>query len=139
MNKGQKKYRQDKAKESDHDIGLRVKILRKALGISQMKLAEGVGVSFQQIQKYESGENKISVEKLRKIASFFNTPLGYFLGTNKESFQRDTTHERGRQYGNIYFEDLSKEEIELVLRLRAVKNSDVKKGIHLILKGIVQY
>lgn len=42
------------------EIGSRIKKARTALGISQMKLAEAIGVSFQQVQKYESGANRVS-------------------------------------------------------------------------------
>lgn len=119
------------------EIGLRVKKVREALGISQMKLAEAVGVSFQQIQKYESGMNKVSIEKLKKIAKALNAPLTYFIGIAKGiKREKGVVAEEGVNYGGIGFEDLSAEEIQLLLRFRSVKNADIKDGVSLILKGI---
>ena len=47
--------------------------------ITQSKLAKALGVTFQQIQKYERGHNGLSTIKLLKICNFFNKPLDYFL------------------------------------------------------------
>lgn len=121
------------------EIGLRIKKVREALGISQMKLAEAVEVSFQQIQKYESGMNKVSIEKLKKISAALNAPLTYFIGIDKETkLKKGIVEEEGVKYGGIGFEDLSAEEIQLLLRFRSVKNEAIKDGVNLILKGIEQ-
>lgn len=118
------------------EIGLRIKKVREALEISQMKLAESVGVSFQQIQKYEGGINKVSIEKLRKISAALNTPLTYFIGMEKRSKQRDLIADKGVRYEEIGFEELSSEEMQLVLRFRSVKNENVREGVSLLLKGV---
>lgn len=125
--------------KEDKEIGLRIKKVREALEISQMKLAEAVGVSFQQIQKYESGMNKVSIEKLKKISNALNAPLTYFIGIEKETKRNKgvEAEERGI-YGGIGFEELSSEEIQLLLRFRSVKNEAVKEGVNLLLKGIEQ-
>lgn len=118
------------------EIGLRIKKVREALEMSQMKLAESVGVSFQQIQKYEGGINKVSIEKLRKISAALNTPLTYFIGMEKRSKQRDLIADKGIRYEEIGFEELSSEEMQLVLRFRSVKNENVREGVSLLLKGV---
>lgn len=60
-------------------IGARVKSRRIALKISQTKLADAVGVRFQQIQKYESGANRVSASRLLMIAETLNVPIAYFF------------------------------------------------------------
>lgn len=127
------------ATRENREIGLRIKKVREALGISQMKLAEAVGVSFQQIQKYESGMNKVSVEKLKKLSHALNAPLTYFIGI-EHGIKREKggLEEEGRIYGEVGFEELSAEEIHLLLRFRSVKNEAVKEGVNLLLKGIEQ-
>jgi len=122
--------------KEDKEIGLRIKKVREALEISQMKLAESVGVSFQQIQKYEGGINKVSIEKLRKISTALNTPLTYFIGMEKRSKRSDLMEEKGVRYEEMGFEELSSEEMQLVLRFRSVKNENVREGISLLLKGV---
>src|SRR3989337_45799 len=91
--------------KENREIGLRIKKVREALEISQMKLAEAVGVSFQQIQKYESGMNKVSIEKLKKISKALNAPLTYFIGLEKEvKRKKGIVAEEGGIYGGIGFE-----------------------------------
>ena len=68
-------------KESDpvaQHIGSRIRDKRKQQGWSQKGLAERVGLAFQQIQKYESGANKVSSITLYNIAQTLGVPIGYF-------------------------------------------------------------
>jgi len=65
--------------KSHKEIGEEIKRIRKALGMSQMKLAEEVGVSFQQIQKYEKGVNKISTEMIQRIAGALGISVSTFF------------------------------------------------------------
>ncbi|AYV49692.1 transcriptional regulator [Caulobacter flavus] len=63
----------------DVHVGACVRRRRKSLGLSQDKLADAVGLSFQQIQKYERGDNRISASKLYAIAVFLKTPVSVFF------------------------------------------------------------
>ncbi|WP_236547499.1 helix-turn-helix domain-containing protein [Brevundimonas sp. G8] len=63
----------------DRAVGARVVTRRLALGISQKVLAQDIGVSFQQVQKYESGKNRISSSRLSKIAAALDAPMIYFF------------------------------------------------------------
>jgi len=63
----------------DLHVGARVRMRRKLLGISQEKLAEELGLTFQQIQKYERGANRVSASKLYEIARALSTPVAYFF------------------------------------------------------------
>jgi transcriptional regulator with XRE-family HTH domain len=65
--------------EIDKAIARRVRARRLLLGISQEKVAEALGVAFQQIQKYENGSNRISAGALYKIAKVLKVPLGFFF------------------------------------------------------------
>jgi transcriptional regulator with XRE-family HTH domain len=60
----------------DVAIGQRIRERRRALGMSQVALAEAVGVTFQQIQKYERGSNRISFSRLVEVAEALSCPLG---------------------------------------------------------------
>lgn len=61
------------------NIGMRIRDRRKRLGLSQERLGELAGVSYQQIQKYEMGINRVGIERLHKIAAILHAPLDYFL------------------------------------------------------------
>src|ERR1043166_978283 len=59
-------------------VGARVRERRTELGISQEKLAEALGLTFQQVQKYERAANRVSASKLFEIARALDTSVGYF-------------------------------------------------------------
>ena len=76
----------DKTKEAqrapnpvDLHVGGRVRMRRKVLGVSQGRLAEALGLTFQQVQKYERGANRVSASKLYEIARFLSAPISYFF------------------------------------------------------------
>lgn len=60
-------------------IGERIKTLRLSYKMSQTKLGNEVGVSWQQIQKYESGKNRVAATMLWKIADIFGVQISYFI------------------------------------------------------------
>lgn len=64
----------------DIAIGARMRLRRKSLGISQGILSDRVGVSFQQIQKYERGANRVSGSMLVSIAAALDTTVGWLVG-----------------------------------------------------------
>jgi transcriptional regulator with XRE-family HTH domain len=63
----------------DVHVGTRLRQRRTLLGMSQEKLAVAVGVSFQQIQKYERGANRVSASRLHQLTRILNVPVGYFF------------------------------------------------------------
>ena len=63
----------------DLHVGGRVRLRRKMLGLSQEHLADALGLTFQQVQKYEHGANRVSASKLYEIARTLQVPLSYFF------------------------------------------------------------
>lgn len=63
----------------DESVGRGIRSRRATLGMTQEKLAEKVGVSFQQIQKYESGVNRVSASRLQAIANALDVQPSYFF------------------------------------------------------------
>ena len=64
----------------DLHIGQRVRHRRWLTGMTQQQLADAVGIRFQQIQKYESGANRISASRLWSIANALGAPVSFFYG-----------------------------------------------------------
>jgi transcriptional regulator with XRE-family HTH domain len=62
----------------DRHVGLRIRMRRKELGISQERLAESIGLTFQQVQKYERAANRVSASKLWEMARALSTNISYF-------------------------------------------------------------
>jgi transcriptional regulator with XRE-family HTH domain len=71
------KHRRD---PEDLEIGRKICALRVAKGVSQTTIANGLGVTFQQVQKYEKGANRVSAGRLQKIAGMLDTPITFFYG-----------------------------------------------------------
>ena len=63
----------------DTHVGSRIRLRRNMLGMSQEKLGELLGITFQQIQKYEKGSNRVGASRLQAIASILNVPVSFFF------------------------------------------------------------
>jgi transcriptional regulator with XRE-family HTH domain len=70
---------------TDVDVGRLVRVHRMARGLSQTELANQIGVTFQQVQKYESGANRISMGRLTRIARVLGVSVTYLLGGSKDA------------------------------------------------------
>lgn len=75
----QPKYLVTLMTDIDKTIGARIKSRRIALKISQTSLAEAIGVRFQQVQKYESGVNRVSASRLLAVADTLDVRVSYFF------------------------------------------------------------
>ncbi|CUH07359.1 transcriptional repressor DicA [Jannaschia seosinensis] len=63
----------------DAHVGKRIRHRRWMVGMTQQQLAERVGIKFQQIQKYETGMNRVSASRLFEIAQAMEVPVGHFF------------------------------------------------------------
>ncbi|OCW55897.1 helix-turn-helix domain-containing protein [Hoeflea olei] len=63
----------------DIHVGSRVRLRRTMLGMSQEKLGEALGITFQQIQKYEKGTNRVGASRLQNISTILNVPVSFFF------------------------------------------------------------
>jgi transcriptional regulator with XRE-family HTH domain len=64
---------------TDRHVGDRIRMRRKIQGMSQEKLGQALGLSFQQVQKYENGTNRIGASRLQHIASIQHVPISFFF------------------------------------------------------------
>ena len=63
----------------DIHVGSRIRLRRTMLGMSQEKLGESLGITFQQVQKYEKGTNRVGASRLQNIAAILNVPVSFFF------------------------------------------------------------
>jgi transcriptional regulator with XRE-family HTH domain len=80
-----------KPNPTDVHVGSRVRLRRNMLGMSQEKLGELLGITFQQVQKYEKGSNRVGASRLQAISSILNVPVSFFF--------EDAPGTEGRQPG----------------------------------------
>jgi transcriptional regulator with XRE-family HTH domain len=83
--------RQRRAGAEDVEIGRKIRTLRLERGLSQSRLADGIGLSFQQLQKYESGANRVSAGRLQRIAALLGVPVTVFYGIPAGRAKRSET------------------------------------------------
>lgn len=74
-----KRKRDDIAHAADAYVGSRIRLRRAIVGYSQERLAEEVGITFQQVQKYEHGQNRVSAGRLWKLAKVLGVSVNFFF------------------------------------------------------------
>ncbi|MBM4351125.1 MAG: helix-turn-helix domain-containing protein [Deltaproteobacteria bacterium] len=123
------------------EIGDEIRRIRKTLGMSQMKLAEGVGVSFQQIQKYEKGVNKISIEMIQRIARALGISVNTFFEKEKTLIVSEPPGKYYSKRKSLTGETslpLNLEETALLQLFRKVENKEIREGLIKQLRGIIE-
>jgi len=94
MNKSiAKKMKQRSAGKSDIELGKRIRLRRVEQKISQAELGEQLGVSFQQVQKYEKGSNRVSASRLQQACNVLQVPVQFFF----EGLPKTETGAKGRE------------------------------------------
>ena len=89
----------------DQHVGARVRLRRLSLGMSQDKLGESIGVTFQQIQKYEKGTNRIGASRLQDIARVLGVPPAFFFDGAEAAGTNDVAYGTAEPPGAPYVAD----------------------------------
>ena len=134
------------AKEADLDrtpnpvdlhVGLRVRLRRRELGVSQEKLAESIGLTFQQVQKYERAANRVSASKLWEMARALKTSISYFfegLGDPAEQTADDAPD--GPPPAHAFL--LTPEGLELAAAFPKIRKARVRRKILDLVRAMVE-
>src|SRR5690349_3716345 len=112
-----RKPRKRRANHVDLSVGGRLRQARLLAGASQEDVGTAIGVSFQAVQKYENGENRLSAGRLAAAAKFLGVPMSFF-------FQDDTEPQTAGDTAGF-----SSKEIELVRHYRAIRNDDMREHL----------
>lgn len=130
-----------KGKPHDVDIhvGSRVRLRRSALGLSQDQLGAAIGLSFQQVQKYERGANRIGASRLYEMSKVLQTPISFFFENlnNQElkeesnaSYQADPAMERETlELMRAYHQIEDPKQRKKILKLVQVVAQETKKNL----------
>ncbi|PWR20892.1 helix-turn-helix domain-containing protein [Zavarzinia compransoris] len=109
-------------------VGSRIKLRRTLLGISQERLGDALELTFQQVQKYERGSNRVSASKLYTISEVLDVPIAYFF----DGYGGDARAEGLRDSSSPAFEheQLSrKESIDLLKAYYEIEDSKVRRKV----------
>ena len=126
--------------EIDKEIGIRIKKIRKSFGLSQIELAERVGISFQQIQKYEKGITRISVFRLRQISEALNIHITDFFkkGEFILKVSGPVLKYKPGETPLEHFRLLNKEEVIILKLFRKIRNKKLREGLLKQIRGVVE-
>jgi transcriptional regulator with XRE-family HTH domain len=119
----------------DLHVGARIRMRRKILGVSQERLAEDLGLTFQQIQKYERGANRVSASKLYEIAKSLQSSVAYFF-----EGLADTTGEGVAEGGEPYVHDflMTSEGLELAGLFPKITRPKVRRRILELVRSMAE-
>ncbi|OSQ40910.1 transcriptional regulator [Thalassospira mesophila] len=78
----------------DIHVGARVRLRRTLLGMSQEKLGEAIGLTFQQVQKYERGANRVGASRLYDLSRVLEVPVSFFFDDMPDAISTKSVHER---------------------------------------------
>lgn len=87
---GDKVQNKDELRHLDQEVGARLKARRKVLGWSLTKVADELGISYQQVQKYELGQNRIGASRLITFSKLYEVPITHFFLGLEEASKSET-------------------------------------------------
>ena len=125
----------------DIHVGGRVRLRRALLGLSQEKLGEAVGLTFQQIQKYERGANRIGASRMYDLSQVLDVPVSFFYDDMPESVKdRNAVGENDASGDVVGDKDplTRRETLELVRAYYKVSSSPVRKRVFELVKSLAK-
>src|SRR5205823_3829121 len=127
----------------DIHVGSRIRLRRTLLGMSQGKLGDAIGLTFQQVQKYERGANRVGSSRLFDLARVLDVPLSYFFGEMSASTSaRSPALLRGKaEQKPLAFQPdplAKRETLELVRAYYHITDSRVRKRVLELTKSLAK-
>ncbi len=120
----------------DSHVGERIRRRRRAMGMSQEDLAASVGLTFQQIQKYERGSNRVSASKLYQVATTLQAPVAFFFEGLADPVQPGVAEGAGAPF--VHDMPLTPEERELAALFGRLDNRRLRRQFLGLLRALVQ-
>ncbi len=125
----------------DVHVGQRIRARRSLMGISQEKLAMAVNLTFQQIQKYERGANRVSASRLYQFGKILNVPVAYFFEQYGEPQDKPVTYglsdndQESFAYGDILH---AKETLDLIRVYYSIPDPQKRKDLFKVIKSMAE-
>lgn len=124
----------------DVHVGARVRLRRTLLGMSQEKLGEALGLTFQQVQKYERGANRIGASRLFDLSRVLDVPVSYFFEDMTEEVESASprymvraTEDPPEVEDNLMSQ---RETLELVRAYYRISDADVRRSVYDLAKAL---
>jgi transcriptional regulator with XRE-family HTH domain len=120
----------------DKHVGSRVRMRRMMMGMSQEKLGDAIGLTFQQVQKYEKGTNRIGASRLQQISQTLQVPVAFFFEGVPPS--PGSAAENGAEASPAYVADFlaTSDGLALTKAFMQIKDSKLRRRIVELVEGI---
>ncbi len=122
----------------DVEVGARIRLKRKLIGMSQQSLAGKLGVTFQQVQKYEKGTNRVGASRLSQIATALDVPMSYFFDGNQGERQDDDNPHITRETDEVALFLSSTEGFNLNRAFMRIPSAAVRQKVVLLVKSVAR-
>jgi transcriptional regulator with XRE-family HTH domain len=130
-----------RANSIDEHVGLQLRQRRALLGLSQEKLAEQVGITFQQIQKYENGANRVSASRLYEFSKVLEIPVTFFFesyGSNENRMAVGFAENEQAAFEGADDVMKRKETLELIRVYYSIQNPKLRKDLFKLVKSMAE-
>jgi transcriptional regulator with XRE-family HTH domain len=117
---------------TDKHVGSRLRMRRLMLDMSQADLADGLGLTFQQVQKYEKGTNRVSASRLQHISQILQVPVPFFFeGAPAATGIRPSAGETAEAPSPVYVADFlaTSDGLSLVKAFMCIKDANLRRAI----------
>ncbi len=133
-----KRYSSTNPDPIDKHVGSRIRIRRSLLSMSQERLADALGITFQQIQKYESGANRVGSSRLFNISKILGVSIDFFFQDIEVSPSTPVLRAAEDKAKSLQEEDImnKRETVNLVRHYYAIKDQDVRKKVQEMVKSL---
>jgi transcriptional regulator with XRE-family HTH domain len=120
----------------DLHVGARIRLRRRMQGVSQEKLADALGLTFQQVQKYERGANRVSASKLYEIAAALRAPISYFFDGLADPAVEDGAGSRTGDEQTVHSFLMTAEGLELARLFPVIPRGQIRRRLLDLLRAM---
>ena len=120
----------------DEHVGSRMRMRRMMLAMSQEKLADALGLTFQQVQKYERGQNRIGASRLQQISHVLQVPLAFFFEGTPNALAPDGSSGSALSMAQIDDFVSDSDGLRLIRALMRIDNAALRRRIVMLVQEI---
>ena len=124
----------------DTHVGKRLRLRRTMMGLSQESIAKAVGITFQQVQKYEKGANAMNAGRLYEFAQFMQVPVAYFFEGLEQALQAAANStgfaEESASFDHNVKKVSDRESLEMMKAFKRITEQSVRKRLADLVRAI---
>ncbi len=137
MDKPGRRQKADKPNPIDVHVGSRVRLRRTLLGMSQEKLGDAIGLTFQQVQKYERGANRVGASRLYDLSRVLDVPVSFFFEELGDASPPSGASEAAEPYQSNPM--MKRETLELVRAYLRISDPQIKRRLFELAKALATF